>query len=147
MPPMPADADAPPDFVTPFTASAAASASVARRSSSAVGEVARQQRRIREPDIFVIGSDTRHRDRALGKLGYSIARYIIGRDHRLALADQHAQTDIVAFRTLGLLDASVAHLDALRNAAHRDRIRRIRAGALGRLDEALRQFTQGRLVK
>src|SRR5438046_2863922 len=34
MPPMPADADAPPDLLTPFTASAAASASCARRSSS-----------------------------------------------------------------------------------------------------------------
>ena len=36
MPPIPVEADAPPDLVTPLTASAAASASQARRSSSAV---------------------------------------------------------------------------------------------------------------
>src|SRR5882724_11665834 len=36
MPPMPVEADAPPDLVTPLTASAAASASQARRSSSEV---------------------------------------------------------------------------------------------------------------
>ena len=79
MPPMPDEADAPPDLVTPLTASAAASASLARRSSSAVdgglrieqieiGEIARQQRRIGEPDIFVVGRDPRHRHRALGQL-------------------------------------------------------------------------------
>src|SRR4030081_1148133 len=36
MPPIPVEADAPPDLVTPLTASAAASASQARRSSSEV---------------------------------------------------------------------------------------------------------------
>ena len=39
IPPIPADADAPPDLVTPLTASAAASASQARRSSSDVDGV------------------------------------------------------------------------------------------------------------
>ena len=150
MPPMPVEAEAPPDLVTPLTASPAASASQARRSSSAVdgtlrieqieiGEFVRQQRRIGEADIFVVGRDPRHRHRALGELGDAVAADVVGRDHRLALADQHAQSDIVAFRTLGFLDPSVAHLDALRNAAHRDRIGGIGAGALGGLDQPLRQ--------
>src|SRR5438105_15787988 len=39
IPPIPADADAPPELVTPFTASAAASASQALRSSSDVDGV------------------------------------------------------------------------------------------------------------
>jgi hypothetical protein len=33
---------------------------------------------------------------------------VIGRDHRLALSDQHAQPDVIAFRALGFLDASIA---------------------------------------
>src|SRR2546421_3656501 len=41
MPPIPAEADAPPDLVTPLTASAAASASQARRSSSDVEGILR----------------------------------------------------------------------------------------------------------
>ena len=150
MPPMPVEADAPPDLVTPLTASAAASASQARRSSSdgrrnvaveqiEIGQIARQQRRIGETDIFVVGRDARHRHRALGELCDAVAADVVGRDHRLALADQHAQSDVVAFRALGFLDASVAHLDALRDAAHRNRIGGVRAGAPGGLDQALRQ--------
>ena len=158
MPPMPVEAEAPPDLVTPLTASAAASASQARRSSSEVdghlgieqieiGEVARQQRRIGEADIFVVGRDARHRDRALGELGHGIAADVVGRDHRLALADQHAQADIVAFGAFGFLDAAVAHLDALRDAAHRDRIGGIRAGAFGGLDQPLRERGQRGLIE
>ncbi len=158
MPPIPVEADAPPDLVTPLTASAAASASQARRSSSDVdgdagieqieiGEIARQQRRIGETDIFVVGRDARHRDRALGELGDAVAADVVGRDHRLALSDQHAQSDIVAFRALGFLDAAVAHLDALRNAAHRHRVGGVRAGAPGRLDQPLRQRAQRGLIE
>ena len=69
----------------------------------------------------------------------AVAADIVGRDHRLALADQHAQADIVAFGALGFLDAAVAHLDALRDAAHRDRVGGIGAGALGGLDQPLGQ--------
>ena len=158
MPPIPVEADAPPDLVTPLTASAAASASQARRSSSAVDgifaveqieirEIARQQRRIGEADIFVVGRDPRHGDGALGKLSDAIAADVVGRDHRLALSHQYPQSDVVAFRAFGFLDASVAHLDALRNAAHRHRVGGIRAGAPRRLDEALRQRAQRGLVE
>ena len=112
-----------------------------------IGEVARQQGRIGEPDIFVVGRHARHRDGALGKFRDAIAADVIGGDHRLALSDQHAQSDIVAFGAFGFLDAPVAHLDALRDAAHRHRVGGIGAGALGRLDEALRQRAQRRLIE
>ena len=158
MPPMPLEADAPPDLVTPLTARPAASASQARRSSSAgrgnfaieqieIGELARQQRGIGETDIFVVGRDARHRDRALGELGDAIAGDVVGRDHGLALPDQHAQSDIVAFGALGFLDAAVTHFDALRDAAHRNRVGGVRAGALGRLDQPLRQRRERRLIE
>ena len=112
-----------------------------------IGELARQQRRIGKTDIFVVGRDPRHRHRAFGELRDAVAADVVGRDHGLALSDQHAQPDIVAFRTLGFLDAAVAHFDALRNAAHRDRIGRIRAGAFRRLDQPLRQRRERRLVE
>ena len=57
------------------------------------------------------------------------------------------QADVVAFGALGFFDLAVAHLDALRHAAHRDRIGRIRAGALRGLDEALRQLGQRGLIE
>ena len=158
MPPMPLEADAPPDFVTPLTASPAASASTGAalefggRGNCAIeqieiGEFARQQRGIRKPDIFVVGRDPRHRDRAFGELRDAVAGDVVGRDHGLALSDQHAQADIVAFGALGFLDAAVAHLDALRNAAHRDRVGGIRAGASGGLDQPLRQRRERRLIE
>ena len=136
--------------MTPLTARPAASASQARRSSSAVegifgiqqieiGKVLRQQRRIGEADIFVVGRNPRHRHRALGQFGDAIAADVVGRYHRLALTDQHAQADIVAFGAFGFLDPSVAHFDALRHAAYRDRVGGIRAGALCGLDQPLRQ--------
>ena len=65
----------------------------------------------------------------------------------LTLPDQHPQSDIIAFGTLGFLDAAVAHLDPLRDAAHGDRIGRVSAGALRRLDQALGQRRQRRLIE
>ena len=158
MPPMPAEADAPPDLVTPFTARPAASASCARRSSSATrecsgssrsrsGKIARQQRGIGKPDIFVVGRHARHRHRALGKFRDAVAADVVGRDHRLALPDQYAQADIVAFGALGFLDMAVAHLDPLRDAAHRDRVGGIRAGALCGLDQPLGQRRERGLIE
>ena len=116
-------------------------------SRSRSAKFARQQRRIGEADIFVVGRDARHGDRALGQFRDAIAADVVGRDHGLALSDQHAQADIVAFGALGFLDAAVAHFDALRNAAHRDRVGGVRAGALGGLDQALRQRRERRLVE
>ena len=80
MPPMPAEAEAPPDLVTPFTASAGglgferAALELGGRGHVGIeqieiGEVAREQRGIGEADIFVVGRDARHRHRALGELG------------------------------------------------------------------------------
>ena len=112
-----------------------------------IGKFARQQRRIGKADILVVGRNPRHRHRALGELCDAVAADVVGRDHGLALAEQHAQADIVAFGALGFLDAAVAHLDALRDVAYRDRIGRIGAGAFGRLDKALRQRAQRALVE
>ena len=104
-----------------------------------IRKIARQQRRIGETDIFVVGRDTRHGHRALRQFRDTVAADVVGRDYRLALAYQHAQPDIVAFGALGFLDASVAHLDPLRNAAHRHRIGSVRARAPRRLDQPLGQ--------
>jgi hypothetical protein len=54
------------------------------------------------------------------------------------LPDQHAQPDIVAFRALGFLDPTVAHLYPLGNPTHRNRIGGVRAGSPGGLNEAPR---------
>ena len=158
MPPMPAEADAPPDLVTPLTREPRGfgflGAPLQLRSRGNVGieqielgEIARQQRRIGEPDIFVFGRNARHRHRAFGELRDAVAGDVVGGDHRLALPDQHAQADIVAFGALGFLDAAVAHLDALRDAAHRNRIGGVSAGAFGGLDQALREVRQHRLIE
>ena len=158
MPPMPLEADAPPDLVTPLTARPAASASQARRSSSdgrgnfaveqiEIGELARQQRGIGETDIFVVGRDAGHRDRPLGEFCNAVAGNIVGRDHGLALPDQYAQSDIVAFGALGFLDPAITHFDALRDAAHRNRVGGVRARALGGLNQPLRQRRERRLIE
>ena len=86
--------------------------------------------------------DPRHRHRALRKFCHAIGADVVGRDHRLAAADQHAQADVVAFGAFGFLHASITHFDALRHAAHRDRVGSVRAGVAGGLDEALRQRAQ-----
>lgn len=155
---MPVDADAPPDLVMPFTSSAAAfrlertplqfgGRRHRRIEQIEIGKVACQQRRIGKADIFIVGRDARHRHRALRKPRDVVAADIVGGNHRLPLADEYAQADIVAFRTLRLLDLAVAHFDALRHAAHRDRVRRIGAGAPGRIDETLGQFTECGLIE
>ena len=136
MPPIPLEADAPPDLVTPLTASAAASASQARRSSSDV-------------DGVLVSSRSRsgHRHGALGELCNAVAADVVGRDHRLPPSDQHAQSDVVAFRALGFLDAPVTHFDALRNATHRHRVGGVGARAPCRLDQPLRQRAECGLVE
>ncbi len=147
---MPAEAEAPPDLLTPATAMAAASASRARRSStptsgmsgssrSSSGGFLRQQRRIGEAGEAVLGRGARHGHRALGQRREAVAVEIVGRDHRLLLADQDAQPEIVAFGALQFLDGAVAHLDRQRHAAHGDRVGLVGAGALGRGDERVRR--------
>ena len=112
-----------------------------------IGELAREQRGIGKANIVVIGRHARHRDRALGEPRHAVTADVVGGDHRLALAHEHAQADVVAFRSLGFLDTAVAHFDPLRNAAHGDRIGCVRAGAPGGFDKALRQRRQGGLIE
>ncbi|MGY4482786.1 hypothetical protein ACVWWR_001977 [Bradyrhizobium sp. LM3.2] len=158
MPPMPAEAEAPPDFGHALHAERRGfgfeRAALQLRGCGYVGveqieigEVAREQRGVGKTDIFIVWRNARHRNGAFGKRGHGIAAGVIGRDHRLAPADQHAQADIVALGPLGFLDAAVAHLDALRDATHRDRIGRICAGAFGSLHQPLREIRERRLVK
>ena len=79
--------------------------------------------------------------------GKAVAVEIVGRDHRLLPADQHAQAQIVAFGALRFLDRAVAHLDRQRHAAHGDRVGRIGAGALGGGDEPFGDIGKGGLVE
>src|SRR3981189_769817 len=117
MPPIPVEADAPPDLVTPLTASAAASASQARRSSSDV-------------DGTLGSSRSRSGKSRASSDGSARPTYLSsGATRGLAPPHQPAQSDIIAFRALGLLDATVTHLDALRHVAHRNRIGGVRARA------------------
>ena len=77
MPPMPAEAEAPPDLLTPRTPSAAASAWRARRSRTStlrhvgieqieIGKLAGEQSRIGKPGELVLRRGARHGDGALG---------------------------------------------------------------------------------
>ena len=155
---MPAEAEAPPDLVTPATAMAAglgfARALFQHVDVGHVGieqiesrEVARQQRRIGEPGEAVVGRGARHGDRALGESGDAVAVEIVGRDHRLLPADEDAQADVVAFGALRFLDRAVAHLDRQRHAAHGDRVGLVGAGALGGGDETFGEIGEGGLVE
>ena len=158
MPPMPAEAEAPPDLVTPFTAKPACSARRAIVSSCSnvrqrgieqieIGKIARQQSGIRQPGERVLGRDARHRHGALGQRRDAVARDVVGRNHRLTLADQHAQAHVVAFGALGFLDRAVANLDRRRDAAHRHRVGGIGAGRARGLHQSLGKRGQGGLVE
>ena len=106
----------------------------------------RQQRRIGEPGIFVLGRRAGHCHRALGQRA-GIAGHVVGRDHRLAPANQHAQAEIVAFRSLALLHRPVTHLDRQRHRAHRHGVGGIGPAAQGGLDQPLGAVGEGGLVK
>ena len=101
-----------------------------------VGKLARQQLLVGKTGERVLGRDPRHRDSALGERVRAIALDVIGRDHRLPPADQHAQAHVVAFGALGFLHRAFTHLDRYRDGAHRDRIGRVRARPARGGDEA-----------
>ena len=58
----------------------------------------REQRRIGEPNESIVWRNARHRHRALGKTRHAVAADLVVRDHGLPLSDDHAQSDVVAFR-------------------------------------------------
>ena len=110
-------------------------------------QIVRQQRRVGEAGEAVLGRGARHRHRALGQGVESVAPNIVGRNHRLPAADQYPQADIVALGTLRFLDGAFAHLDRKRNAAHRDGVGGVGAGAFGGADEAFGEIGQRGLIE
>ena len=132
MPPMLAEAEAPPDLATPLTAKRRRFGRARIRfelrharqlgiDQVEIGKVVRQQVLVGEAGIFVLRRRPRHRHRALGQRS-GVTGQVVARYHRLAAADKDAQPQIVAFRALALLDRAVAHLDRQRHRAHRDRV-------------------------
>ena len=157
MPPMPAEAEAPPDLVTPSTASAAPSARLARSSRTATlgrsgssrsrsGTVARQPGGIGQAGERILGRRPCHGNRALGELRY-VGLDVVGRHHRLAASDEYAQPHVVALGALGFLHRALAHLDRKRHRAHGERIGRVGAGAAGSGDEPLGEVGQRGLIE
>ena len=115
-----------------------------------IGQIAREPLRLGETGEPVLRRGARHRDDALGDRvddAVAVAGEIVGRNHRLAAADEGAQADIVAFGALRGLDASVAYVDRLGDAAHRDGIRRIGAVTARRLDQPLGDLCETRLIE
>ena len=158
MPPMPAEAEAPPDLLTPLDAECGffrlarapfqqVDAGHVGIEQIEIGKFAGEQRRIGEPGEFVLGRDAGHGDRALGQRIDAVALDVVRRDRRLAAADQHAQADIVAFGALQFFDRAVAHVDRQRDRAHRDRIGLVGAAAPCRGDEAGGEIGEGGLIE
>ncbi len=112
-----------------------------------VGEIMRQQARIGEPGISVLGRHASHGDRAFGELRGAIGGQVVGGNHRLAAADQHAQAKVVAFGALAFLNGAVADLDGQRHRAQRDRVGGIGAGGARGLHQAFGAFGEGGLVE
>ena len=83
-----------------------------------------------KPGEPVFRRGARHRHRAFGQGAEAVAFEIIGRDHRLFVADDDAQPEVVAFGALRFLDRAVAHLDRKRHRADRKRVGLIGAGPL-----------------
>ena len=112
-----------------------------------IGKLARQQRRVREARELILRRDSRHRDRTFGERIRAIALHVVGGNHRLAFAHQHAQAHVVAFGALAFLDRPIAHFDRQRHRAHRDRVGRIRARAPRSLNQAFGKFDERGLVE
>ena len=111
-----------------------------------IGKRRREHGRIGKAGELVLGRDLRHRHRALGERR-DVAGDIVGRDHRGAAADKHAQADVVAFGALRFLDRAFAHADIQRHRAHRDRVGGIGAGAARGGHEPLGEIGKRGLVE
>src|SRR5450756_1293358 len=136
MPPIPVEADAPPDLVTPLTASAAASASQARRSSSEVDGVLESSRS--SSGKSRASSDGSARPTYLS----SGATRAMATARSASFAIPSPLTSLVettAYRARRRLAAPQALHGARRNAAHGRRGIGVGARALGRYSQALRQ--------
>ena len=98
---------------------------------SSAAKRARKQRRVGEAGEAVLRRGARHGDGALGQRVEAVALEIVGRNHRLLVADDDAQAEIVAFGALRFLHRAVAHLDRQRDRADGERVGLIGAGAAG----------------
>ena len=159
MPPMPAEAEAPPDLLTPATPSAGrlrlrARAVPARRRPACRDRADRDRescgpatpdRRGRRTCPPAPRAPWRRRARRAHRAPSPLM--IVGRDRRLLVADQDAQADIVAFGALRFLDRAVAHVDRQRDRAHGDRVGLVGAGAPRRGDQALGEIGEGGLIE
>ena len=112
-----------------------------------IGKRVREQRVIREAGEPILRRDTRHRDRALGERIRAVPPGVVGRDHGLALADQHAQAHVVALGALAFFNRAVAYLDRHRDRAHRHRIGGIRTCPARRMNKAFGKVDERGLVE
>ena len=103
-------------------------------------------RRIGKTGERVFGSGPRHGDRALGELG-DVGLDVVGRHHRLARPDKHAQPHVIALGALGFFHGALAHLDRKGHGAHGECVRRVGAGAASGRDEPVGEVGQRGLVK
>ena len=146
----PQPASAPSELVTPLTASAASSAARARSISvSALGlvRIEHVERRPVLRDLAGVGEAAngssghraRHRDRALDQFVEHLRRAVARRHHRLLLADQHPQPEILALRAFELLGLAEPAGMRQRDALEHHRIGRIGAGPQRAPDQIVQQ--------
>ena len=158
MPPMPAEADAPSDLVTPLTASPAASAAWRAASSTAtrrqlgieqieIGNIARQLGRVGQAGEAILGRDPRHRDGALGQLRRRRALMSLVDTTAWRLPTSTRSPTSSPSERSRFLDLAVAHLDRQRHRAHRDRIGGIGAGAARGRHQALGEIGERGLIE
>ncbi len=155
---MPAEADAPPDLLTPLHAERGRlgyarapfqdlDARHVGIEQIEIGKLAGEQSRIGKPGELVFRRGARHGDGALGERIETVRFEIVGRDRRLPMADQDTQAHVVAFGALRFLDRIVAHLDRQRYRAHGDRIGLTGAGAPCRRHQAGGEVGEGGLIE
>ncbi len=92
-----------------------------------------------QPAKRVLGHRLRHRQRALDQFGEHLGRPVARRHHRLPLANEDAQPEVLAFRALQLLGLAEAAGVRQRDALDQHRVGGIGAGFLGAGDEILQQ--------
>ena len=112
-----------------------------------LGEFVREQRRVGQSGVRIVGRGARHGDGTLRQRIEAAALQVVGRDHRLLAADEDAQADVVAFGALRFLDGAVAHFDRERDRAQGHGIGLIGAGALGGGDETMGEIGEGGLIE